>query len=624
MTLPSDDDERAALDLFQRALDAPSTDRLRFIDEARDVSPAVRARAAALAAADSASDDALLTGGAVARLVDITAPDRVGSYKVVRLIGAGGMGAVFLGRRDAGDFDQIVAIKVIRKGLLSDAVVERFERERTILASLTHPGVARLYDGGALPDGSPFMIMEFVDGSPVTTYADANSLTLAARVALVVKAAEAIGYAHRNLVVHRDVTPANVLVTRDGEVKVIDFGIARPYEDEPDADDAGARFDSLSHTPGFAAPERLAGARATTLVDIFSLGRLLEALTRRQGGGRELRAIIAKATRADPADRYQSTDDFIQDLQALTLGEPVDAYGGGVFYRFGKFVRRQRVLAGAAALAFLSLTGGLAATTALYQRAEEQRRAADTRFSEVRALASFMLFELYDDLEKVTGATASREKIASKARTYLDSLYKDERASRAVRLEAAVGDKRLADILGNPTIANLGRRDEFEPLLTRAIARLDELDAASPDDPAVLRALADAHFSRAIFEYIVKDSMVDAHEAAKQSAALYGRLAEDAGPASDERRLYIRASMLSGPPLIWDEKKAEGVAILRQARKDIIAYRAERPDDLKALRLHGSTLTELARALERADETPEDPDAEILEIWDEAVSARRE
>jgi serine/threonine protein kinase len=200
------------------------------------------------------------TGGAVASMgSEAPAPKRLAGYNIIERIGSGGMGSVYLARRDRGDFDHLAAVKIIRPGLLSERLVDRFRRERQILAQLRHPNIAQLFDGGSTEDGSPYIIMEYVEGRPLLAWAEETAATRDQRIDMLLQACAAVSFAHANLIVHRDITPSNVMVTNGGVAKLIDFGIARPKG----ADDAPAQNTRRIRLASHAEPHaRLCGARA--------------------------------------------------------------------------------------------------------------------------------------------------------------------------------------------------------------------------------------------------------------------------------------------------------------------------------------------------------------------------
>jgi serine/threonine protein kinase len=257
--------ERAAIALFEQLLELPDDQRATRLEEEATLRPELASRVIAMIDADRRAR--LNTGAAIEEADDEPLPERIGAYRITELIGRGGMGSVYRGEREAGDFAHVVAIKVIKPGLLSESLVDRFLRERQVLASLTHPNIAQLYDGGETGAGSPFFVMEYVDGLPLLQWAEEHEPSREDRVRLFGDICRAVAFAHGSLVVHRDLTPSNVLVTREGVAKLIDFGIAKPAEID-DAPREAPSIGSLSLTPGYAAPERMVSAAVTTAADI--------------------------------------------------------------------------------------------------------------------------------------------------------------------------------------------------------------------------------------------------------------------------------------------------------------------------------------------------------------------
>ena len=300
---------------------------------------------------------------------------RIGAFRVVRLLGRGGMGEVYLAERADGQFEQDVAIKLVRSEIVGSA--QRFNAERQILARLEHPHIAGLRDGGVSPDGRPYMVMDLIRGRPITHWIRERHCTLTQRLQLFLEVCDAVAYAHRKLVVHRDLKPSNVFVTDDGQVKLLDFGVARLLDRAPcDETRSGAM------TPGYAAPEQLTGGHITTSTDVYALGLLLFELVtganpwgtddlplaalvvrvldesvppaskfagRRidapiagKGLSGDLDAIIAKATRKEPESRYDSVSQMQTDIIRTLRSEPVSARDGARWYVAGRFVRRHR------------------------------------------------------------------------------------------------------------------------------------------------------------------------------------------------------------------------------------------------------------------------------------------
>lgn len=484
--------ERAALELLSRALDVPSDARADWVRAQCAGNEALERRVLALLNAERANPGVLKTGGAGNDAADIPAPERIGAHRIVETIGQGGMGAVYKAERVAGNFNQTVAIKVIRPGVLSEALIERFQRERQILAELNHPNIARLYDGGEMDDGSPFMVMEYVDGQPILKWAEDGAVSHDARIDLFLKLCSAVQFAHQNLIIHRDITPSNVLVNKDGDVKLIDFGISRPPEraSSPAAGSGGSgKSRSMSYTPGYAAPERLSGEYATTLSDIFSLGKLLEDLTQGDGRSRELMAIINCACAPSPSDRYPSVSALEDDVRDMRAGRAVAAYDGGAGYRFGKFLGRHKASALAVAGVIVGLSGALGVTVMQYNRAESALALANERFAQARELSRTLVFDVYDKADKVSGSLETREALAGVVRDYVNGLQLDKAAPDDVLLEVGIITSRLADLYGGVGIANLGENETSRQLFLDAETSLEEVIARNPADTVAIAEL---------------------------------------------------------------------------------------------------------------------------------------
>jgi eukaryotic-like serine/threonine-protein kinase len=435
--------------------------------------------------------------------------DRIGPYSLVREIGHGGMGRVFLASRADGQFDQLVALKLVRSGPSGGEIHGRFLRERQILARLQHPHIARLLDGGVTSDGRPYFAMEYVAGEPITTYCDRRALDVRRRLALFAAVCEAVHYAHQNLVVHRDLKPSNTLVTPDGQVKLLDFGIAKVLQDDqdgaPDGVDAPlTRLGSGPMTPEYAAPEQVRGEAVTTATDVYALGALAYELltgrgphqlsrmtaasveravtegdiarpssvvsqkvigpdgvarargTDRHRLTRELRGdldtMVMKALHKDPARRYASAGAFVDDIRRYETGLPISARRDSVGYLTGRFVRRHAVAVTATALVLLSLMAGLVGTA--WQARVASREAAKAQ--EVsRFLAS--LFAVADPaLTNAANITALDllDRGATRIRSELEGLPEVQ------------GDMML---LVGRIYRELGVYDRAQPLLERAL-----------------------------------------------------------------------------------------------------------------------------------------------------------
>ena len=360
----------------------------------------------------------------------------LGPYRLSAVLGRGGMGTVYLADRTGGDFDQRVAVKILRRGMDTDDLLARFRRERRLLARLEHPNIARVVDGGSTDDGRPWLAMEFVDGEPIDVYAQQNGLDPRARIQLFLDVCGAVQHAHRNLVVHRDLKPGNVFVARDGSVKLLDFGIAKVI-DPDDRDTSATATHVRLLSPRYGSPEQMRGEAVSTASDVYSLGVVLyELLTgrspyaddtgelvdierrvlrdepvapstaitqedpahprgidtaalRRALRG-DLDTIVLKALRKEPARRYSSVDEFAEDLRRHLDGRPVLARPDSFGYRSRKFIQRNALAVGGSAVLALALIATTVVTANLSVRAQRAQRAAESERATATATAGFL------------------------------------------------------------------------------------------------------------------------------------------------------------------------------------------------------------------------------------------
>jgi serine/threonine protein kinase len=478
---------------------------------------------------------------------------QIGAYKIEREVGRGGMGAVYLASRADEHFQTRVAIKLVKRGMGSDFVIRRFLGERQILAYLNHPNIARLLDGGATEDGSPYFVMEYIEGLPITHYCDLHRLTTTERLKLFQQVCSAIQYAHQNLVVHRDIKPGNILVTVTGEVKLLDFGIAKLLAPELSPTDTTAQFGRLM-TPDYASPEQVKGEPITTASDIYSLGVLLYQLLtghrpyhigntspmemvrliceqepdrpstvinrsitlatqneqtektltpedvsklrdsqpdklRRQLAG-DLDNIILKAMRKEPSRRYASAEQFSEDIRRHLEGRTVTARPDTLSYRTRKFIQRNKVGVAAAILLVLTLLGGIIGTTWQAFAAKRERARAEKRFGDVRKLANSFLFEFHDSIQNLAGATPARELVVKRALEYLDGLSQEAGNDFSLQRELATAYEKVGDVQGDPYSGSLGDTTSALDSYRKSLAIREKLAAANPTNPAIRRELA--------------------------------------------------------------------------------------------------------------------------------------
>jgi len=588
--------ERAALALLEELLAQPEANRAALLRARTRRLPALRERVTTLLRIDSG---AMHTGAAVESLEEETAPERIGAYRIVGLIGRGGMGSVYRGERMTGDFAHVAAIKVIKPGLLSEALVERFRRERQTLATLLHPNIAVLYDGGETEDGSPYFAMELVDGLPLLEWVEQHRPTRATRQRLFAAICAAVAFAHRNLIVHRDLTPSNVLVTQEGVAKLIDFGIARPAEDGTGADPARPSISGLSLTPGYAAPERMTSDVVTTAADVYSLGKLLEKLLP-PAGNRELAAIVARATATDPADRYPTADALGADVAAWHDGYPVEAMGRQRFYATRKFIGRHLIGTAATAIGVILLVGALVIALLANGRAERARAEAEQRFEQTRAIAHALLFDVYDQVSQVPGSTRAREQLARTGLTYLESLAADARAPLDVRIESGRGYLRLAQVVGGGLAGQLGRYQDANALLARADEILAPLSRDHPDSQAARQALAALRIEQSAVNLYNNNDVEMARRQAREAQQL---VRDNPGATLETARLHADALRAEGDTWLWAEDHGTARTTFLSAERFIAGLPTEMQRDPLMQSIRAANLRYLGEAYHQRHET---------------------
>lgn len=482
--------------VFDAVLDLPPGEQTAYLERACAGDPELHNEVRALLRAHRRSAGILEAPAArvAALLDDVESPSapvapRIGPFRIVHELGQGGMGRVFLAERADGQFEQRVAIKVIRDA--TPGMVRRFLAERRILALLEHPHIARLIDGGVTDDGLPYFAMEYVAGEPIDTYGASQALSLEARLTLIADTCEAVSWAHHHLVIHRDLKPSNILVTSSGEVKLLDFGIAK-FVGAAGRDDDWTRTGYRVLTPDFAAPEQIRGEAISTATDVYALGVLLyllltaerpyelrgksaaeierticdivpprpssvapSAWRRRLRGDLDL--IVMTALQKNPERRYQSPDALADDLRRFHAGRPILARPDSAPYRIGKFVTRHRTAVLTAAVLLAALVGAASRERVLRTRAEVEARKA-------QEVGAFLVgvFDVADPyaLQATDGANVTARELLDRGATRLDSTLGGQPEVQA----------ELRGVLGR-IYANLGLYDTATALLERALAQ---------------------------------------------------------------------------------------------------------------------------------------------------------
>jgi serine/threonine-protein kinase len=525
-------------EIFHRALELEEGRRSSFVAQACAGDPDLEARVQALLAAEGNAGGFLETP--IARVTDAAYQTddarRVGSYRLVRPLGRGGMGDVFLGVQEGPDFRRYAAIKIMREGA-GPGFADRFTRERAILAQLAHPGIARFLGGGTTDDGRPYFVLEHVEGERLDRYSDRRLLSVRERAELVRRVCLAVQHAHGNLVVHRDLKPGNILVTPEGVPKLLDFGIAKLlFQDQPEATRTGFRL----ATPEYAAPEQLRGDAVSTATDVYALGVLLyEALSghrpftaaeaaaraidreptpplppsvmvgrlgtrvlpdgeeetitpedvsaKRRGDPGALRRrlrgdldnIVAKALRFDPNERYVSAAAMADDLERYLTGRPVRARADSVWYRTSKFMRRNRAASAVGAALVLTLIGATGVTLRQNRQIGAQAQRLSAERDRALAVQSFLLESFgAAGSDALAGDSLTVRQVLDGQAVQIEALYADDPVTRAEMLHV------LAD-----GYERLGALEPAEHWARRAVEERRAL-ARGPNDPELARSLS--------------------------------------------------------------------------------------------------------------------------------------
>jgi tetratricopeptide (TPR) repeat protein len=411
----------------------------------------------------------------------------------------------------------------------TDSVLRHFRNERQILAGFDHPNIARLFDGGTTEDGLPYFVMEYIDGLPIDEYCNEHALSIPERLKVFREVCAAVSYAHRHLVIHRDIKRSNILVTTEGVPKLLDFGIAKILQTGEGAPNFATMTGLRLMTPEYASPEQVLGQPVTTASDVYSLGIILYELLTGEFPYRfatktprdiehaitatqpekpstvalrgenpkskiqnlkllkgDLDNIVLMALRKEPERRYQSVEQLSEDIRRHLEARPIFARKDTAGYRAGKFVKRNKIALAAAALVFLSLLGGIIST-------RQQKALAERRFNDVRKLAHSVLFDYHDAIKDLPGATKVREQLVKDALSYLDSLAGEAHGDAALQRELAAAYEKVGDVRGGEANGNLGDLAGALDSYMKSLRIREALVALNSNDAQARRDLAASH-----------------------------------------------------------------------------------------------------------------------------------
>lgn len=643
-------------DIVDTALELDAGERAAYLDAACEDDAELRREIESLLAGELEVADFIETPAfafAAELLVDAHTTiegKQFGHYRVVREIGRGGMGAVYLAERFDNEFQQQVALKIVRRHFADAELARRFRRERQILASLNHENIARLLDGGVSDEGEPFFAMEYVEGARIDDYCRGQNFSVNQRLQLLLQVCGAIAYAHQRLVIHRDIKPSNIIVTPDGTPKLLDFGIAKLLDAEQAGEHTQTNFRVF--TPDYAAPEQIAGGQITTATDVYSLGVLLNSLlfddsphpthtspsskphrwmsrsvsepsavasglllmlkrppasaerSDRSRVNSELRNISLMARRDEPARRYASVQQFAEDVQRYLDGLPVRAQRDSFAYRAEKFVRRNRVGLAATALVALSLVSGTG--VALWQAgiARAERDRAERRFADVRQLSNALLSDIAPKIERLQGSTEARQALVIQSLKYLDSLAREAGDDVQLQSELAAAYEKIGELQGAPRKPNLsdftGALASYEK--ARAILR-DLLEKNANDSNCRSRLAANLAASASIRSWAgdISGSLADSAAALH----IYDELLREEPAPQNLRLARAEAQIDFANTHYFNDRLAEVYPPLRDALSTLETLERANPNDTEIQRLLGRGYTNLGMTLSWDDKQTE-------------------
>jgi tRNA A-37 threonylcarbamoyl transferase component Bud32/tetratricopeptide (TPR) repeat protein len=573
------DEWRYVEEIFLAALEKDGDTRSQYLDEVCRGKADLRAQVESLLAHAGGGTGTLesLVSEAAKKLPasrDKYVDSKIGPYRILHRLDEGGMGVVYLAERSDEHYQQTVAIKLVKSGMDSREIVNRFRAERQILANLTHPNIAAILDGGSTEDDLPYIVMEYIGGQPITEFAGAGQLSVRERIQLFLPVCLAVHYAHQKLVIHRDIKPGNILVTADGIPKLLDFGIAKLLDDNSPTAQGLTVTGMRAMTPDYSSPEQIRGESLTTSSDVYSLGIVLfelltgshpystkglspsqlERLVCADDRGkpsetaglpkrlaRELRGdldnIVLMAMRTEPERRYKSAEQLAEDLTRYLNGEPVIARTDTPFYRAGKFFRRHWT--GTAAV--LAILATMAAGTIVATR---EARMAQARADDMQKLIESVVVKTNDDLTNLPQSTEVRAALLKNTIENLDSLSKEPDIPPKLLMQISGAYLQAGVVQGlRSGVANVGHEEEALRSLGKAAQIAERVAAKGSSDPDLPRLRIRGYLTLAQMQQLLGDL---AKAQVSYTAALNLAKAWEAAKPTDPQRRQVLANAFQG------------------------------------------------------------------------------
>ena len=646
-------------EVFNQAVDLPVLERPSFLAVSCAEDEEMRLELEKMLAFAEEEDDALEENAFnyLTEEKEPSLPEKIGVYKILREIGRGGMGVVYEALRETKDFKQRVALKVIKRGMDTDAILSRFRHEQQILATLVHPNIARFLDGGMTADGLAFYAMEYVEGQPLDEFAEERNLGINERLQLFREICSAVQFAHKNFVIHRDLKPSNIIVSPEENPKLLDFGISKILSEESDGTIGTATALGMM-TPAYASPEQILGLRVNTATDIYSLGVILCELLTGQKPYRvtsnrqpelikaicesdplkpsslatvnaayahpktkdqlletkaefnpkskiqnlkslrgDLDNIVLKALRKEPENRYASVEQFSEDIHRYLVGLPIIARPSTLKYRVSKFIHRNRLAAVAGLLIFFSLVAGIAVASWQAYVARQERQIAERRFDDVRNLANKVVFKYHDAIADLPGSTAAREMLVKDATEYLDKLSQDAQDNPALAQELALSYLKIGNVQGETYSANLGDSQGAVESYRKSTGLLEKLSKDHPENNEYRKNLIDAY--RRMANLLVRlDDWTNAFSAAQRNLEMCREFFERNPENLEAQSLLARSYLGLGDAAEFSGGHSESIKYYRLAVAESEKVLKKAPAEESGRRANVSAVQRLGTRLE--------------------------